>query len=181
MHGLLTTFGLAIAIARYDGQPVRDDAWVFAQIEEANRLFATAGVDFRWTAEGPLSEKYAEMHSRADRDALAAQVMGRGTIPIFIVKSLEDVDEPGRPRMGVCWKKSYLIVAAHARPTVLAHELGHFFGNPHSQVDDNLMSYSRTGAEVFLDEAQLIRIRSSAKRFFESGFLLDPGPARLFP
>ena len=180
-HAADATFGLAIAIAQRDGKPIRDDAWIRTQIEDANRLFSPAAVSFRWTVETPLASKHAEMHSRGDRDALASVITDRATIPIFIVESLEDVDEPGRPRMGVCWKKRYLIVAAYARPTVLAHELGHFFGNAHSPVTDNLMSYSRTGGVVFLDELQLASIRASSKRFLASGFLKDMPPSRFFP
>ena len=36
-------------------------------------------------------------------------------------------------------------------PTTLAHELGHFLGNGHAYVKNNLMSYERDGGEVFLD------------------------------
>ncbi|WP_394828536.1 hypothetical protein [Pendulispora albinea] len=175
------TFGLAIAVASRDGKPVRDDSWIRAQIEEANRLFAPAQVGFRWTIETRLAAEHTEMHTRKDRDALANAIVDRTTIPIFIVESLEDVDEPGRPRRGVCWKKRYLIVAAYAPPTVLAHELGHFFGNAHSPVTDNLMSYSRSGGDVFLDELQIAAIRASSKRFLASGFLKDMGPPRLYP
>ena len=175
------TFGLAISIARHDGKPIRDEAWVRSQIEDANGLFAPLGVRFRWTLEAALPEKHVELHSRADRDALAGRIEEAGSIPVFVVDVLEDVDEPGRMRMGVCWKKRYLIVASHARATVLAHELGHFFGNGHSAVDDNLMSYSRTGGAVFLDANQSAIIRESFARFLSSGLLKDVGPARMHP
>ena len=86
--------------------------------------------------------------------------------------------------MGVCWTgrggKRFLVVAQTAKPTVLAHELGHFFGNPHSTVTDNLMSYTRTGATAFLDERQLGTIRSFAARFLATGRLVDVGPPRRF-
>jgi hypothetical protein len=175
------TFGLAVSVVHRDGKPIRDEAWVRAQIDQANGLFSPMGIRFRWTLEGALPEKFAELHSPGDRDALAAAIEEPHTIPLFIVDVLEDVDEKGRLRMGVCWKKRYLIMASHARPTVLAHELGHFFGNGHSKVDDNLMSYSRTGGTVFLDARQSAIIGASSDRFLTSGLLKDVGPARTHP
>ena len=64
---------------------------------------------------------------------------------------------------------------------VLAHELGHFFGNGHSDVPDNLMSYSRTGGRVFLDETQIDRIHMFSMRFLAAGRLADVGPPRFLP
>jgi hypothetical protein len=57
-------------------------------------------------------------------------------------------------------------------PTVLAHEMGHYFGNGHSGTLDNLMSYERTGGPVFLDPAQGRVIQASARQAFASGELI---------
>ena len=125
------------------------------------------------------------MHGRGDRDALAPLVE-RNVIDVFVVAALEDVDEPGRYRKGVAWTskpdgKRFLIVSKIAPRTVLAHELGHFFGNGHSDVPDNLMSYSRTGGRVFLDETQIDRIHLFSRRFLAAGRLADVGPPRFLP
>jgi hypothetical protein len=100
------------------------------------------------------------------------------------VESLRDVDEPDRYRMGVCWRrgdgKPYVIVSATARPTVLAHELGHFFGNGHSSVPNNVMSYIRTDAEVFFDAKQIAIVRSTALRHQADGWIARLGPPRLY-
>lgn len=178
-------FGLSIVMARDEsGQRVVDDAWMGAQIDEANRLFAPIGARFRWTLEKPLPDPHSELHTRADRDALTPLGEPR-VIDVFLVRALEDVDEPGRYRMGVCWTgrggRRLIILSRTARPTVLAHELGHFFGNPHSAVQDNLMSYTRTGAAVFLDDKQGATIRTFASRFLETGRLVDVGPPRRIP
>lgn len=179
-------FGLAIAIAEDGaGKRVVDDAWVDAQTEEANRLFSPLGIRFRWTIDKPLPEPHGEMHSRADRDALSRRTE-RGVINVFLVRALEDVDEPGRMRMGVCWtsrtdKQRYIVVSRSARPSVLAHELGHLFGNGHSTVTNNLMSYSRDGDTVFLDDAQKRTAVAFAGRFLGTGQLVDVGPpVRIF-
>lgn len=177
-------FGLAIAIAREDGGAgarVVDDAWLGAQIEEANRLFSPVGVRFRWTVETELPEPHGEMHSRDDRDVLTSRTEPR-LVNVFIVRALEDVDEPGRMRMGVCWtsridKERYIVVSRTARPSVLAHELGHLFGNPHSPVTNNVMSYSRDGTTPpFFDDAQEKRIGAFAGRFLGAGRFVDVGP-----
>jgi len=176
-------FGLSFAIARgEDGARVVDDAWIQSQIDDANRLFGPLGTRFRWMLEKPLAEPHGEMHTRAQRDALTP-LTEPDMIDVFVVRALEDVDEPGRMRMGVCWTgrggKRFIVLSRFARPTVLAHELGHFFGNrQHSSVVNNLMSYSRDGGDVFFDDRQIGNIKSHTARFLESRRLIDVGPPR---
>jgi hypothetical protein len=61
-----------------------------------------------------------------------------------------------------------VIVAASALPSTLAHELGHFFGNGHSAVKNNLMSYDRDGGAVFLDATQQGKIQAFARIFLRT-------------
>ena len=151
------------------GESVRDAAWLDAQVAEANRLMAPADVHFTVRLGPPLPERHARMETRADRDALAALARGRG-IRVYVVASLRDVDEPDRMRQGVHWRRRAnrahrcVILSAAAGPTVLAHELGHYFGNPHTQVVDNVMSYERDDpAKMSFDAVQLGRIRRAAR------------------
>jgi hypothetical protein len=179
------TFPISIAVAVEDGAPARDDAWITAQIDDANDLYGPLGIRFRWTLRREMSAAHAQMHTRADRDALAPLVE-KNVIDVFVVAALEDVDEPGRYRKGVAWTskpsgKRFIILSAAAPRTVLAHELGHFFGNGHTDVPDNLMSYTRTGGRVFLDATQIDRVHAFAERFLASGRLPDVGPPRFFP
>jgi hypothetical protein len=179
------TFPISIAVAVENGAPAKDDAWIATQIEEANVLYEPLGIRFRWTLRREISSAHAQMHSRTDRDALAPLVE-KNVIDVFVVAALEDVDEPGRYRKGVAWTSKpngvrFLILSGAAPPKVLAHELGHFFGNGHTDVPDNLMSYTRTGGTVFIDESQIERTRSFAARFLATGRLPDVGPARLLP
>jgi hypothetical protein len=179
------TFPISIAVAVEDGAPAASDAWISTQIDDANELYGPLGVRFRWTLRREISADHAQMHSRGDRDALAPLVE-KNVIDVFVVAALEDVDEPGRYRKGVAWTskpdgKRFLILSKIAPRTVLAHELGHFFGNGHSDVPDNLMSYSRTGGRVFLDETQIDRIQLFSRRFMASGRLADVGPPRFLP
>lgn len=155
---------IAVSVAVENGRPVADEAWVDAQIAEANRLYTVIPVQFRKVSLRPDPRLPVHMETRADRDA-AAFDLARGCVNLRIAGSLMDVDEPGRVRRGVHWHlradraRHIIILSAIAAPGVLAHELGHFFGNGHSPVDDNLMSYTRTGAAVFLDEKQIARVR----------------------
>ena len=179
------TFGVSFAIAEEEKHPVQPDAWIEAQLASAEKLFGPLGVHFRWTQKKPLAAEHTRLESRRDRDVLEAE-LERGVINVFVVASLRDVDDPSLYRMGVCWRrgnegKPYLVVAASARPTVLAHELGHFFGNPHSSTPNNVMSYVRTDAEVFFDEGQMRTIRVWAKRHVADRWVLPLGPAKFFP
>ena len=173
-------FGLAISIA----SGTVDDAWMNEQIAVANELFGAVGVRFRWTIETALPEPHGELHSRTDRDVLTRRLEPRA-VNVFIVRDLEDVDEPGRYRMGVTWtsridQKRYIVVARSARPSVLAHELGHLFGNQHSSVANNLMSYSRDGGTIFIDDRQKANIGSFAERFLAERTLVDVGVPKRF-
>ena len=178
--------GLAVSVATESGAPVSDDSWIEAQIAAADELIGPLGVHVRWRREKAIAEKHAHLETRADRDALTGELEDR-MINVFVVASLRDVDDPARQRMGVCWRHSrhpstpYLVIAKTARPTVLAHELGHFFGNAHSGVSDNVMSYTRTGGPVFFDDAQAAILRDLAQRYLKAGTLLPTTPNRMWP
>jgi hypothetical protein len=163
-----TTFGLHIAVAREGSDRVVDRTWLDDQLAEANRLFVPIGTRFRWVVDKDLPEPHGEMHTRAQRTALT-KLTTEHVIDIFVVRALEDVDEPGRMRMGVCWTgtagKRYVILSRTAAASVLAHELGHYFGNPHSAVTNNVMSYSRDGGTVFFDDVQSRTIQAFTSRF----------------
>lgn len=170
----LPALPLSIAVAEENGQPVRDEAWIDAQIAEAERLFSVCGVHLTKAASRALDARFARLETRKDRDALLAQTE-KGKINVMVVASLRDVDDPALYRMGVHWRpqsnlrKQYIIVAASALPSTLAHELGHYFGNAHTTVPNNVMSYNRTGATVFFDAAQYTKISTFARLYLRSG------------
>jgi hypothetical protein len=172
----IPTLPVVVSIASEDGKPVRDDAWIEAQLAEADRLFTPIGLHLKKTAQRPLDERYAHLETRQDRDALAAQIV-KGVINVMIVASLRDVDDPSLYRMGVHWalaakpRTHYVIVSAEARGSTTAHEIGHFFGLPHAAKADNLMSYTRTGAPVFLDDLQARTMRSFARNYLRASDL----------
>jgi len=171
-----TTFSLRVSIAVDDaGKPLADPGWLAAEIDAAEALFEPFGVRFAKADGPPLEARVAHVETRADRNALASHVTPH-VIDVFVVGSLRDVDDPTQVRRGVHWHAPsgthYLILVASAPTTVLAHELGHYFGNPHSHVPDNVMSYERSGAPVFFDADQGKRIAARARAYVKSGELL---------
>lgn len=185
------TLAVAVTVALEDGAPVVDDAWVDEQVAGANAIFAPHGVTFRVVERETMPEAHARLEDRRDRHALGHRLHAQ-RIDAFFVRSLRDVDEPDRMRMGVHWRPRgedfdarahYVIVSSIAGPTVLAHELGHYFGNGHSDVPGNIMSYERGQVPPFFDAAQRARIRFSLRRFLARGELIaassiSPEPAR---
>jgi len=164
-------------LAQQTGAPIADAAWLAERAEWANRIFAPAGVSFRVTRTDDLPAGHEQIVSRRDRHVLGRLLAPR-VINVFVVASLADVDVEGRVLRGVHWRSRlvpgshFVILSRIAGPTVLAHELGHFYGNPHSQTPGNIMSYDRGGVEVpFFDAAQIRRIRRFARRFRRVGEL----------
>lgn len=174
-----------LAVAITGDAPVADEAWAAAQIEEANRVFRPASIKFEITERSLLDQTSTRLETRGDRDALGTR-MKRGAINWFVTSSLRDVDTPALYRRGVHWRprgfpgRHFVIVSAVASSSVLAHELGHFFGNPHSATPNNIMSYERDpSVEPFFSRPQLVRIRRMAQKMLASGELIALSPARV--
>jgi hypothetical protein len=167
------TLGIVFHVAEVDGRPVADDAFLDARLERANQLYAPYGVAFAKKKVVPLGAAHAVLETRADRDALGAFVK-RGAheaaIDCFVVRSFRDVDDPRELRRGVHWRTragaSFVILSAtFGGPTVLAHELGHYLGNPrHSDAPGNLMNPHDPGETPVLDAAQLRNLERALRR-----------------
>lgn len=174
----LAPLPLSIAVATVDGERVVDDAWLRERTRWANRIFEPAGLSFARDSVRDLDPEHARLDTRRDRHALGDE-MRDDVINVFVVGSLRDVDDPSRFRQGVHWRpaghpgKHLVILSASAGPTVLAHELGHFFGNRrHPETAGNIMSYNRGDGVPFFDDGQIRRIRRFNRRFLRSGELV---------
>jgi hypothetical protein len=170
------TLPIHVAVAETADGPTVTRRWLDAQVAMANRIFESVGLSFVLAEARSMPETHARLENRTDRHALG-ELMHPDVINWFAVQSLRDVDDPSRMRMGVHWRPAtrpgghVVIVASHADEDVLAHELGHFFGNrQHPDVPGNVMSYRETppGTLPFFDDVQKRRIRRFARRFLQT-------------
>ncbi len=161
----------------------RATGWLRTRIERANRIFEPAHVAFEIVES--TTATLTGLETRADRHALGSQ-MRANVINVFVVPSLRDVDDPTVMRQGVHWRpqarpgQHFVIITEASAETTLAHELGHYFGNPHSPVPNNIMSYARDGrVPPFFDEAQIRIIERFAARFVRERVVVRAPPAGL--
>jgi hypothetical protein len=171
-----------VPVLLHAAQDTRED-FVTSQLEHANAIYRPLGIEL--VLAGRRTLDMAGVVTREDRDALGAHLR-KGVINWFVVPQLMDVDEPGRERRGVHWhvraapSRRFVIVSVIAGPYVLAHELGHFFGNPqHSDVPGNLMCYTQTEQAPTLDDAQQANVVRTLRRMRARGELLplSKGPS----
>jgi hypothetical protein len=168
---------LVAHVVEVNGTPVASEEFLRERVARANAIFAPYRVGFVLERRLSLPASHAHLETRADRDALAVYA-GKRVIDWFVVDSLRDVDEPERMRRGVHWharakRAHYVILSTLGGPDVLAHELGHYLGNPeHSQMPGNLMCYERGDVEPpFLDAEQQQRLARVLRAYLGSGEL----------
>jgi hypothetical protein len=170
-------FELHLHVVFKDGAPVKTPDWMVSQLSEAHRTFGPLGMGFRIGRVLALDESFADIGSRAARDRLVKFHRPK-EIHVFVVERLADVDEPGEIR-GVHWRyrpdplRRYVIQSALAGELVLSHELGHFFGLPHSGYRHSLMNKRKRehppwNERVFVPPEQR-RIESTLKEMLEQG------------
>ncbi len=137
-------FALRLHVARDDdGAMVVEPAWIAAQIAMANHHFAVIDTSFQVAGVDFLPSEAARVEDRAERSSFAKLTGGR-VIDVFFTGYLADVDKPGAFIRGVTWhigeERRLIILSAVAPERTLAHELGHFFGLPHSKYAVSIMN-----------------------------------------
>lgn len=164
-----TCFALQLHIAPGDAGLVVTPEWVAAQVATANRQFAALDVGFQVAGTEVLPASAAHLRTRADRSALAPLVEGR-VIHVVVTGQLDNVDDDA-PVYGVTWRagaRKFVILAANARDIVLAHELGHVFGLPHSTYAISIMNKTKRADPPLADrrfaDEELAAIRPVVKR-----------------
>ncbi len=168
--------------------PDRGDAliahadWLAVQLAEANRHFAPVGAGFQVVGADALPAGAGRVATPADRDAVAEGRLTGKVIHVFITGQLDDVDRPGEVIRGVTWHlrggdRKYVILSTAAPERVLAHELGHVFGLPHSRYAISIMNKQpRTEPPIeqrTFAEAELAAMRPVLRRLLRDQVIAD--------
>ncbi len=137
--------GIRLHVTEADGGLIAAPDWLARQVATANRHFAALDLGFTVVSADTLPAGVAHVATRRDRNRLAAGRLGGGVIHVFLVGQLDDVDRPGEVIRGVAWHlgpsgDKYVVLSTIAPDRVLAHELGHVFGLPHSSHAISIMN-----------------------------------------
>jgi hypothetical protein len=176
--------GLQLHIAVADDGVIAKPDWLAVQLAAANRHFAPLGVGFQVIGADALPAAAAHIATREDRDAVAAGRLTGRVIHVFITGQLDDIDQPGEIIRGVAWHlrgsdRKYVILSTVAPDRVLAHELGHVFGLPHSSHAISIMNKTERATppreqRTFADE-EIAAMRPVLERLLRDRVIEDVG------
>jgi len=176
--------GVEVFVTIEDGKPVQSPEWLAGELKRANELFAAIGVGFELHRVRFIGGQWSHVHSRADRDALGDRARERGVVHVFMVRELDDVDIIGGVLYGVHWRRRgdrsqrWIILSARdGSSTTLAHEMGHYFGLPHSTYEESIMNKtaraSPTWPERVFAGPEHAKMRRHRDRMLHDGVLTD--------
>lgn len=174
-------FGLHLHVVATAEGPVQTVQWVSEHVTAANARFREIDVNFEIVAADALPAGDLEIDDKAERDALGDLRFTRGVAHVFVVGRLADVDIAGNEIRGVHWRfrkdraRRWVILSKIAGSLVLCHELGHFFGLPHSDYDISVMNktvrLTPLLTELSFAEPEFARMRRHRDQMVRSGML----------
>jgi len=164
------------------GSVIAKPDWLAAQLAAANRHFAPLDVGFEVVGIDALPASAARIATRGDRDLVSEGRLAGTVIHLFITGRLDDVDVPDGVIRGVTWHvrgsdRKYVILSTVAPVRVLAHELGHVFGLPHSKYAISIMNKTDRAApppeqRTFADP-EIAAMRPTLKRLLREQVIAD--------
>jgi hypothetical protein len=137
--------GIRIHLSTQDGAPYVSPLWLAEQFAFANRMFEPIDVSFELHAVSTL-DLPPIIDGRSVRNAVSKGITAVRAIDVFVVGALADLEDPRFPLFGVHWRpakpagRRYILLASYAWGRTMAHELGHFFGLPHSSYAISIMN-----------------------------------------
>ena len=180
-HTRTHCIGIQLHVAADERGAVATAEWIANQLAVANRHFERLDIGFELAGVDELPASAVHIETRSDRDALADRLGGR-LIHVFVVGRLDDVDAEGAIAYGVTWHahgddRKYVIVSNLALERTLAHELGHFFGLPHSTYAISIMNKSDRDEppveqRTFADE-EIASMRPALRRLLRDKVIAD--------
>lgn len=172
--------GIHLHVAADDTGLVIDAEWIARALASAHRHFGVIDVDFKIVAIDRLPASQVHIETPDDRNQLAKGKLVGKVIHVFAVGKLDDIDKVRPFIFGVTWRqgdRKFIIVSNVARERTLAHELGHFFGLPHSTYPISIMN--KTPREEppelerrFADE-EIAVMKPNLRRLLRDGVIED--------